>query len=110
MRVVGAPAVARGDVKVTVRAEADLAAVVIPVGLRDFKEHPLALQIHPVGVALRNAEFTDHTALRILLGVIDEDAPILSELGVTSESEQPFLVFDKGFSIDNVEELGRLRA
>ena len=59
------------DVEESIRAEADLAAVVIPVGPGDFEQDALGLEVGAIRIIGGNLQLANDAAFRVLLAVKD---------------------------------------
>jgi hypothetical protein len=92
VRIVCRAAVAEGNVQITVRPEADLASIVVPVGLRNLEKDPLRIEVRPVRVGAGDLELADHAALRVLLAVEEVEEPVPAELRMKGESQQSLFV------------------
>jgi hypothetical protein len=96
--VAGAAAVAERDVEVAVGAEGDRTAVVVRLGLVDLEDHPLGVRVRPVGRGGPELRYPARVvpAHRRPVpergAVVDEEPPVLPELRVEREAEEPALV------------------
>src|SRR4030095_15763810 len=99
MGVATQPAIARAEVKKTVRPADQSAAVVIPIWLLDFQQHTLAGEIGFVRIGFGNLHFAEHVALWAVLRVVNVESPVRLELWVERECQQPFLVLHERLPI-----------
>ena len=81
VRIVRPAAVAQPDVQLAVGAEDEVAAVVVVERLLDVEQ--LALVIRAIVL--------DDARVAFAIGVVDVEAPVLGELGMKREAEQPLL-------------------
>ena len=95
--------VADARIEHPVGAEQHGAAVVVPEGLRDVEDRPLARRglRRVLGV---EHELRDHHPARVLGGVVEDEAPVLLELRVERQREKTFLVASEVHPVRQVEE------
>jgi len=89
LRITSASTVAERDIQVAVRAESDLAAVVVRVGLVDGEEDHLRVGVGHVRI-LRDGEAAD-PCVAGGVRVVHEDLPVGGVLGMKGECEEPAL-------------------
>src|SRR4051812_23704521 len=95
VRVVCGAAIAEGNIKESVRPEADLPSIMIGVGLRNFHQLPFARKI---SLLVGRFEFTNNTTPWVLLRVVHVKEPICGEARVKREPEQAFFVIHVRFA------------
>ena len=100
LRVERAAAVAEAEVEQAVRAERELAAVVVLVGLVDGQQ--LA---HSLGAALGRPVFGD-ARVAVQVRVVDVEPRVVREPGVKREREQPLLAAGGHLGRDVQQRLG----
>ena len=87
--IVGFAAVPEREVKIAVRAEDGVARVVIPEGLRDFKENAFAIGLGLAGL-FTESPFGKAGAFRVLQSVVEVKLLVFGELGVENEPKKTF--------------------
>ena len=105
VRVVGFAAVAGTDIELAILAKQHHATIMIPIRLRELEQDALRLHVRLVFVGLGHGELTHHTALGILLGIVDVKFLVRLEVRVKRQPKQPLLILDPRLAVVDVEEL-----
>jgi hypothetical protein len=105
VRVTAEAAVADCQVKETVRTEADLSAVMVPVGAGKFQEDAFGFQIDAIIYSL---ELANDGAFWVLLAVKNVTQLVRFKLRMKRKAKQAFLVIHERLAIDDIEEFFRI--
>ncbi len=89
LRVAPAAAVPQAEIEIAVRAERDVAAVVVGVGLRDDQQDGLALRIRAIGVERGTLEPREHARAVSRAGVAHEEPAVLGVARMEGEAQEP---------------------